>query len=346
MTELKAIISRSQPLHRQLFEFYAQAIDAGRLGPNDRLPTTQQLVKTYGMSITTVQGALDLLRQCGLIERVPGRGTVVSPGARSRTWGVVFGEPILGSPDRRVYALVADLLSRGLAGRGGKLRIYHPDAQGRFDGTAIDLARDIGDGLLRVLIPLASTTALERTLAPLYGRASITTGRVWNVDQRCLVRLGARHLQAHGFRRPAVLSCISDDDGDAVAGGLADAGVAAEVLGPANTERAGFTAVSERLHAPGAAPDSWLVCDDNACRGALMALLWHGQRPGATGLITHANAGIDLPAPIPLTRLECDPAGMAAAVQAVADAHLAGAPVEGVVITPRLVPGASCGEGR
>jgi hypothetical protein len=341
MSELQATVERSQPLYRQLLEFYSQAIDSGRLAAGDRLPTTQQLVKQYGVSITTIQGALDQLRQRGLVERVPGRGTVVSAGVRSRTWGVVFGEPILGSPDRRVYALVADLLARRLAGRGGTLRIYHPDAQGRLDGTALDLARDLGAGLLRVLLPLAATTALERILEPLYGRIPVTSGRVWSVDQRALVALGAGHLRARGFRRPAVLACA---DAASVRQGLADAGVDAEVLGPANTERAGFAAVSARLGAAGDVPDSWLVCDDNACRGALMAMLWHGQRPGATGLVTHANAGIDLPAPIPLTRLECDPADMAAAVLAVADAQLAGAPVEGVVVTPRLVVGTSCGE--
>ncbi|MCK6488436.1 MAG: hypothetical protein L6R48_08940 [Planctomycetes bacterium] len=60
------------------------------------------------------------------------------------------------------------------------------------------------------------------------------------------------------------------------------------------------------------------------------------MHPGATG--------IDLPAPIPLTRLECDPADMAAAALAVADAQLAGAPVEGMVVAPRPVVGATCGE--
>ena len=49
------------------------------LAPNSLLPTEQQLAKRFGVSRITVRGALDLLEKSGLVSRLRGRGTTVSP---------------------------------------------------------------------------------------------------------------------------------------------------------------------------------------------------------------------------------------------------------------------------
>lgn len=50
-----------------------------RLGPNSLLATEQQLAERFEVSRITVRGALDLLERSGLVSRLRGRGTVVSP---------------------------------------------------------------------------------------------------------------------------------------------------------------------------------------------------------------------------------------------------------------------------
>ena len=53
--------------------------EIGLLAPNSLLPTEQQLAKRFGVSRVTVRGALDLLERSGLVSRLRGRGTTVSP---------------------------------------------------------------------------------------------------------------------------------------------------------------------------------------------------------------------------------------------------------------------------
>ena len=50
-----------------------------KLGPNSLLATEEQLAERFGVSRITVRGALDLLERSGLVSRLRGRGTVVSP---------------------------------------------------------------------------------------------------------------------------------------------------------------------------------------------------------------------------------------------------------------------------
>ena len=49
------------------------------LAPNCLLPTEQQLAKRFGVSRVTVRVALDLLERNGMVSRLRGRGTTVSP---------------------------------------------------------------------------------------------------------------------------------------------------------------------------------------------------------------------------------------------------------------------------
>ncbi len=53
--------------------------EIGLLAPNSLLPTEQQLAKRFGVSRITIRGALDLLEKSGLVSRLRGRGTTVSP---------------------------------------------------------------------------------------------------------------------------------------------------------------------------------------------------------------------------------------------------------------------------
>jgi DNA-binding transcriptional regulator YhcF (GntR family) len=52
-------------------------IEAGELGPGDRVPSTRALVREFGVAMATATKALQVLQQEDLVEALPGVGTVV-----------------------------------------------------------------------------------------------------------------------------------------------------------------------------------------------------------------------------------------------------------------------------
>ena len=66
------------PLHHQVYLELRAALDGGRWGAGDRLPTERELAESFGCSLITVRRALDELRRERRIERTPGRGTFVT----------------------------------------------------------------------------------------------------------------------------------------------------------------------------------------------------------------------------------------------------------------------------
>ena len=61
----------------QLADGLRSAIETGEYEVGSKLPSVRELAKTHDMSTTTVQRALDTLREEGLIHAWPGKGTLV-----------------------------------------------------------------------------------------------------------------------------------------------------------------------------------------------------------------------------------------------------------------------------
>ncbi|WP_261306183.1 GntR family transcriptional regulator [Paenibacillus andongensis] len=72
-----------QPLYLQIQEHFKQLIQLGAMEENDKFPTEKQLMEQFGVSRMTVSNALTQLAKDGWIYRIPGRGSFVSPEARS-----------------------------------------------------------------------------------------------------------------------------------------------------------------------------------------------------------------------------------------------------------------------
>ena len=66
------------PIYYQLQEFILKDIENGRLLPGAMIPTEQQLVRSYGMSIGTVKKAILNLVHQGYLYRIQGKGTFVT----------------------------------------------------------------------------------------------------------------------------------------------------------------------------------------------------------------------------------------------------------------------------
>jgi len=77
---MASALDRSQcvPLYHQLKGLLLEEIRAGRLKPDDKLPTEEKLASTYGVSLITVRRTLSELAAAGYVRREQGRGTFVA----------------------------------------------------------------------------------------------------------------------------------------------------------------------------------------------------------------------------------------------------------------------------
>ncbi|HXT93888.1 MAG TPA: TetR/AcrR family transcriptional regulator C-terminal domain-containing protein [Trebonia sp.] len=86
-----------QPLYLRIAGEIADDIRSGRLAAGDRVPSTRQIVRDWGVAMATATKVIDALRATGLVETIPGSGTIVrhhsAPAAeRSRRTGLTQRE--------------------------------------------------------------------------------------------------------------------------------------------------------------------------------------------------------------------------------------------------------------
>ncbi len=98
-------------------------IASGELGPGDRVPSTRQIVREWGVAMATASKAIGLLRDEGLVETVVGVGTVVAGGrdglalpSRRVPRGSRALQGSATTPDEVVRAAMAIADAEGLAG--------------------------------------------------------------------------------------------------------------------------------------------------------------------------------------------------------------------------------------
>lgn len=65
------------PLYAQLAALLRDQIASGQLPPNRPIPSVVRLQQEYGLARGTVLHAIEVLRDEGLVQVVPGRGTYV-----------------------------------------------------------------------------------------------------------------------------------------------------------------------------------------------------------------------------------------------------------------------------
>jgi len=77
---MPALLNRTLcvPLYHQLKEILLREIRSGKLKPDDRLPSEDQVAAAYGVSIITVRRTLTEMATAGYIRRERGRGTFIS----------------------------------------------------------------------------------------------------------------------------------------------------------------------------------------------------------------------------------------------------------------------------
>lgn len=71
-------IIHSSRLYEQIIEQIQNLVLAGTLRPGDKLPSERELAEQFGVSRTAVREAVKALREKGLVEIRPGRGTFIT----------------------------------------------------------------------------------------------------------------------------------------------------------------------------------------------------------------------------------------------------------------------------
>lgn len=72
---------RGEPPYLAIVRKLRERIEAGELGPGDRVPSTRQIAAEHGVAMATATKVLTTLQRAGLVRAVPGIGTVVRSAA-------------------------------------------------------------------------------------------------------------------------------------------------------------------------------------------------------------------------------------------------------------------------
>jgi GntR family transcriptional repressor for pyruvate dehydrogenase complex len=74
-------IVQTSRLYEQIVQQIQDSITSGELKEGDQLPAERELAQQFGVSRTAVREAVKTLREKGLVEAYPGRGTFVTNGS-------------------------------------------------------------------------------------------------------------------------------------------------------------------------------------------------------------------------------------------------------------------------
>ncbi len=117
-------LRREKPVYQQIETLIRSDIVSGVLACGSRLPSVQSLARQYQTSVFTIHTALDCLAEDGLIDRVRGRGTLVTSTSKKMNHvAVYFGADFWHGGGMDYYRGLYERLSGELDGRNVKHRL-------------------------------------------------------------------------------------------------------------------------------------------------------------------------------------------------------------------------------
>jgi DNA-binding LacI/PurR family transcriptional regulator len=350
---------RSKSLYRQLGSRLEAKILSGEFVAGDRLPTTQELATQFGVTIRTAQQAAAVLNQRGLIERIPGRGTFVSRRILSRTIGIIASTNVFVGANLEFFQHVYGDLCAELKRLGWHAALYFPTDEHATEQMLAELGQDAAGDRLRGVIVLIDNGTVSRWLKehPSLAYAAGTSIPLIHDPHADTVYRGVAYLLDCGYRRLAVVAHrIGDSRADAqhleanIAAVYAERGLPMTATlhgGHAASHADGMAQARAILDGPGDVPEAFLVLNDQGCAGVIFEVMRRKlDIPADVGVMAVANKDIAIPCPVPLTRLESDPADYAYQMIEGVLARIEGRTPHLTPITPALIVGESCGEGR
>ncbi len=152
----------SLPLHLQLLDELRHNIKNGVLHPHDRLPGEWELVESLGISRATIQKAWQAAQDEGLIYRIAGKGTFVSPPADAPGRGIVG---ILLPEYRGTFSVnLLNGLERVLRKSGFRVQLASTDRDLEEESMLLqNLLNDNASGC--ILVPARAESSASRSIA-------------------------------------------------------------------------------------------------------------------------------------------------------------------------------------
>jgi GntR family transcriptional repressor for pyruvate dehydrogenase complex len=103
-------------LYEQIVQQIEESINSGQLKLGDQLPAERELAQQFGVSRTAVREAVKTLREKGLVEAYPGRGTFVTNGNSHSIWHSLDRMIREGQPEAMVHLVeVREILEPEIA---------------------------------------------------------------------------------------------------------------------------------------------------------------------------------------------------------------------------------------
>ena len=137
---------------KELLAELRQAVLTGKYQPGHIIPTETELMNKYQLSRHSVRAALNMLVSDGLIVRKPGRGTIVSPGARRVKTRMI--SLVVQEPSEWLTSGLASGLSEMLKQENCRLELVASgDTQDEFNQTIEDIIHNPTDGVIVMPLP-------------------------------------------------------------------------------------------------------------------------------------------------------------------------------------------------
>jgi len=302
--------------------------------PGERLPGMHELRRRFGVSITTISAAFDILASEGLVDRRRGSGVYASDRAGRKRIGILSELNLLDPRIGPLWRSLAGEVKSGLEAAGHFPQLYVGNAEpgpGATDEPTCpqfwdDVAASRLDGA--VILDVPSTPAWQASVR----KASVpVVGALTRYEVSCdlpgITRAAVARLAEQGCRRLGLIAWHGEAAfAEAVkAHGLttSDAWVRANT-DPA-VRGAGWEEFRDIWSAKAGRPDGLVILDDMLFADAQLAMLdLRVQVPEALRLavLTSRNASPSLR--LPMTAFESDPVEMAAELVGLLRQRLAG----------------------
>lgn len=337
LRSLKLDSENAAPDHIQLARHIERLIRTGVLKEGQRLPSTSELIKIWGVNIARIQRAMGILVANGLLQRFPKRGTIVTSRALRPVIGILVGADLLPEVSQFDRVLAA-ALKNTLTDRKLNPQIY--DSMGYPDTEAGQRSIEAIDYNLRhsVYTGFLLTSGLQTDYLPEFIRhyPNVTFGTPRkptdvHIDHYHFITSSVNWLVARGCRKIAYFygeklgapryKLHITGFGEALeAGGLSlhpeamvnmDQFTATPPTGPAAPDRCAYyhtLEVLKRWRKSRFNPDGIVIIDDIFARGVAAAIRFQWPAGSATPrTVVQTLEGVEHFYPMPMARYICSP---------------------------------------
>ena len=312
----------------------ALRVEIGTLEPGDKLPGMHKLRQRFGVSITTISAALDILASEGLVDRRRGSGVYASDRAGCKRIGILSELNLFDPRIGPHWRSLAGELKTALEAAGYIPHLYvgnaDPGPDASDEPTCPRFWEDAGAGRLdgAVILDVPSTGAWQARVwnCPIPVTGSLTPYTVMQ-DFSAITSAAVARLAEQGCRR---LGFIAWHGEAAFVEAVKNHGLATceewvrTRLDPA-TRGAGWEEFRDIWSARSGHPDGLVILDDMLFADAQLAMFELGVRvPEDLRLAVLTSRDASPPLRLPLTAFEIEPAQLAAELAGLLRQRLAG----------------------